>query len=198
MSFEAEVGDHVRVFEIDTGADETVAPPHIDPAYPLYKSNYRLDAAGRSPLSIIGMQKLPITYYGKTSIQEIYFIEVQKTALLGKSAIATFDLLQRTNQVSNRTTERERPEKTYADLFKGMGRMKGSYEIILWENVTPFAITTPGRVPLPLTEELKTLLDKLVAKKIVVPITERTDWVAPVVLTPKPNGKLQYVSTSHA
>lgn len=70
--------------------------------------------------------------------------------------------------------------------------------ITLEENAKPFAISAPRRVPLPLHKRLRTLLRQMVIEGIITPITEPTDWVAPMVVTPKPNGGIRVcVDYSH-
>ena len=45
----------------------------------------------------------------------------------------------------------------YPDLFKGLGEIEGEYKINLVENSTPFAFTTPRKVPPPLLSKTRVL-----------------------------------------
>jgi len=46
-------------------------------------------------------------------------------------------------------------------------------------------------VPVPKKEAMKTALDKMVADKIVTPVTEPTDWVSSVLAVPKKDGSVR-------
>ena len=62
-----------------------------------------------------------------------------------------------------------------------------SFRITLREDSKPFCVSTPRRIPLPYREKLKEQLDKLLAANIIAPVTEPTDWCAPIVVAPKKN-----------
>ncbi len=170
--FKAKVGGELWSFEIDSGADETVAPPSFhNKQFKLYDTCSRLNGPDGHPLEVTGMQKLPITYRGTTLIQNIYFVRHQKTPLLGKPAIKAFKLLQRVNCV-NKT---ELPEKRYSDRFQGFGNLEKPYTIVLESNAKPFAIKVSRKVPLPLLEKTEETLKKEVNLGIITKITEPTD-----------------------
>lgn len=78
----------------------------------------------------------------------------------------------------------------YADVFKGVGRLKDTYTIQIDESVRP-VVHAPRRVPVPLREQLREKLDELVADAIIAPVTEATDWVSSMVVVQKPNGKIR-------
>ena len=40
-------------------------------------------------------------------------------------------------------------------LFQGLGKLEGEHTIHLKEGTTPFCLTTPGRVPLPLVKKVQ-------------------------------------------
>lgn len=188
--FTAKIGENIRKFEIDSGADETVAPPsYYNEQFELSKPEIRLDGPDGHPLHIIGMQKLPITYRDTTSIQNVYLIRNQKTALLGKPAIKAFNLIRRTNRIEKSNSNR--PEKRYSDRFKGLGELPDDYKIVLKDDAKPFAITVPRKVPLPLLDSTESTLKKMVETNVISPIIEPTDWVAPLVVVPKRNSTVR-------
>jgi hypothetical protein len=43
----------------------------------------------------------------------------------------------------------------FPDVFKGLGKLKDNYVIKLKENATPYALTTPRRVPIPLRQKIR-------------------------------------------
>lgn len=77
----------------------------------------------------------------------------------------------------------------YPPLFIGLGRMKAEYTITLSENSN--AITVPRKVPLPLANETKEEIQYMVQQSVISAIDQPTDWCAPMVVTPKANGKLR-------
>ncbi len=145
-------------------------------------------------LNVYGMQNLPMSYNGRTTIQKVYLVHDQDEALLGKKAIRALKIIRRVDQVKvNQVTIKRSPlvEDQFQHLFRGFGDMPGDYNIALTADAKPFAITTPRRIPLPLYPKTKTGLDKLYEKKIINRVTGPTDWVAPMVVVPKPGGKVR-------
>lgn len=95
----AKLGNSIRTFEIDSGADKTVVPESFyEEEFPLYKTKVQLGGPGSHALLVVGMQRLPITYQGKTSIQKVFLVRNQRAALLGKPAIKAFNILKRVNR----------------------------------------------------------------------------------------------------
>ena len=80
--------------------------------------------------------------------------------------------------------------KNYADVFEGLGHMRGKLHLDLDETVKPF-IMPPRRVPLALKSKLKDELDRLEALGVITKVTKPTDWVSNLVVAEKPNGKLR-------
>jgi hypothetical protein len=142
----------------------------------LYKSDCRFEVPGQGHLAIKGMLKLPIKYRGITSVQKVYIAENQPSALLGKPAIAAFNLIRQVNAAPQAT--RTKPEQRYNSLFTGLRRLPGKYKITLVDNCKPFALTVPQRVPFPLLKG---------AEGVIVPIDKPTDWVSPMTVVYKNN-----------
>ena len=69
--------------------------------------------------------------------------------------------------------------------------MKGNYSLALKNEAQPFSVATPRRVPLPLLPEVKLELEKMVDQGVIMPITEATEWCAPMVVIPKSSGKVR-------
>jgi len=69
--------------------------------------------------------------------------------------------------------------------------MKDSYCITLKEDANPFQVTVPRKVPLPLYQKTKEELDKMLESGVIAKVDQSTDWCAPMVVTPKSNGKVR-------
>ena len=59
------------------------------------------------------------------------------------------------------------------------------FHISLTPGATPFCVKTPRTVPFAYRDKLKTELDLLQDQGIIAPVTEVTEWCAPIVVTPK-------------
>ncbi len=59
------------------------------------------------------------------------------------------------------------------------------FPIALTKNAKPFCVTTPRTVPFPYRDKLKQEIDLLVRQEIIIPVTEPTEWCAPIVVAPK-------------
>ncbi|XP_031554849.1 uncharacterized protein LOC116291781 [Actinia tenebrosa] len=91
---------------------------------------------------------------GKTANEEIYVVKNLERSLLGRKAAMVLKLIMQVDNVNKNARVFEK----YPELFTGLGRMKDehSYSISLKEDVKPFAVTVPRKVPLPLYKETKT------------------------------------------
>lgn len=74
-------------------------------------------------------------------------------------------------------------------VFDGQIRsMQGErFHISLTEDVKPFCVNTPRSIPFAYRDKLKAELDLLQQQNIIAPVTEATEWCAPIVVTPKKN-----------
>ena len=88
--------------------------------------------------------------------------------------------------------QQERPDitKEFPDVFDGVIRaMPGEeYQIVLKPDAVPHAVRAPRRVPFALREPLRQELQQLQDNGIITPVTEPTEWCAPIVVSPKKNG----------
>ena len=61
------------------------------------------------------------------------------------------------------------------------------FHIHLSSNAKPFCVTSPKSIPCAYRDKLAAELDLLQQQHIIAPVTEPTDWCAPIVVTPKKN-----------
>ena len=75
----------------------------------------------------------------------------------------------------------------FPEVFNGqVTTMKGErFTISLTDNAVPFCVKAPRAVPFAYREKLKEELELLQNQGIIVPVTEVTEWCAPIVVTPK-------------
>ena len=177
-------------FRIDTGADVTVIPDKCFKSYDkLQRTNKQLFGPGGSRLDVVGVFIASLETENKVkSIQDLYVVKGLKKPLLGKPAIEALSILQRVNNIESNTVN---PKKEFPELFQNLGRLDNTYEIKLKENAKPFSIATPRRLPLPLKDKVEEELKCLQNQNIIRPVTNPTDWCAPIVVVPKGSDKIR-------
>ena len=108
------------------------------------------------------------------------------TPLLGKPAIEALQLLTFLNGIKLDDIIRKFPT-----LFTGLGRLKDSYKIKLKAGATPYALSVPQRVAVPLLPKVKLEVERMVRMGVITEVTELTDWCAGMVVVSKPSGKVR-------
>ena len=61
------------------------------------------------------------------------------------------------------------------------------FHIHLTSDAKPFCVTSPRSIPFAYRDKLTAELELLQQQHIIAPVTEPTDWCAPIVVTPKKN-----------
>ena len=176
-------------FKIDTGADVTVIPesayqPERDGE--LEPASIPLNGPTRENLEVCGRFKAILRRKGEESQQMIYVVRNLSRPLLGRPAIQALKVAVLIEPVQVDSVVEEFPE-----LFKGLGKLKDSYKIKLQDGVTPFALSTPRRVPIPLLPKVKKELQRMERMGVITRIDEPTEWCAGMVVVPKPSGKVR-------
>ena len=181
-------------FKLDSGADVTVVPYNtflnIDLKIQLKPTdkvllgpcNYRMNCKGEFTVTLA---------YNQTSTKEtVYVVESLARPLLSRSAAVKLNLISRLCEL---TTDEYKAKvmRDYPQLFEGLGTMKDEYTIKLKDDAKPFALTVPRKVPMPLYEETKHEIERMLKSGVISPVDHPTDWCAPMVVTPKPNGKVR-------
>jgi len=109
--------------------------------------------------------------------EEIYIVKNLHTPLLGLPVITNLNLVAKICDVNKQVVVYKFPE-----LFTGLGKLQGEYDIKLSDDVTPLALTTPRRIPLPLMAQVKNELDKMEQENIISRVEGPTDWCAGIVV----------------
>jgi len=84
-------------------------------------------------------------------------------------------------------TTTEQIVQDFPSIFNGeITTMEGElFTICLMEGAEPFCVKAPRSIPFAYREKLQKELDLLQQQGIIVPVTEVTEWCAPIVVTPK-------------
>ena len=119
--------------------------------------------------------------------EEIFVVKDHHVALVGFPASNALNLVAK---VCDMTISKETVWTRFPQLFSGLGRLQGEYDIKLNSDVTPFALSIPRRIPLPLMDQVKAELTRMENQQIISKVEGPTEWCSGMVLDPKPNKKV--------
>ena len=188
-------------FKIDTGSQVNVLPLYVlnklDCKVALEKSERKLSGYNDSPLITLGKCTLKCKYAGRIQNVEFYVVDTKSAPIFGLRSCLSFDIIKLVYSVQTRSTEPEVKSDTFpltktsvlkqhADVFKGIGKFAGEYDIQLDPTVPP-VVNPPRRVPIALRDRLKSELDRMEDLNIIVKVTEPTRWVNSLVVVEKPH-----------
>ena len=148
------------------------------------------------------MGKMPVTLsLGALQYTDDFYIYPEVTGtLLSWKAAKGLNILPRSYphppsppQVAANTTNSSHPTTSsdimnkYPSVFDGQIKtMEGEqFHIALTDDAKPFCVHTSRTIPFAYRDKLKAELDLLQQQGIIVPVTEPTEWCAPIVVTPK-------------
>ena len=189
-----QVNDQVVNFKLDSGADVSVLPASVydslKPSVKLEPTNKVLLGSCNYQLNCIGKFQAKLTSNQKCIHNEVYVVKGLERPLLSRYASQSLNLINKVDAISS-AEYKNNIVNQYPDLFKGLGEIEGKYKINLVENSTPFALTTPRKVPIPLLSKTKTDTDRMLEMGVIKRVDEPTDWCAPMVVVPKPSGEIR-------
>jgi hypothetical protein len=181
------IDDTPITFRIDSGADVDVIP------YSVYTQHFKHKMImpsgkvlrgpdGSSALQYLGYIKCKLHHEttGKIKVPDVYVLKSGQECLLSRKSSVELEVLA---FLANINVEDE-----YQHMFTGLGEMSQPYNIVLEPEAVPHAISSPRRVAIPLLPKVKAELDKLQELGVIRPVTEPTEWCAPIVVVPKANG----------
>ena len=135
----------------------------------------------------------------KTVYDDVHIYQSVTSALISWTTAKQLGILPAsyptpTNQVfmaaatpSDQCPSAEQLMAEFPTVFDGqIHTMPGeSFHISLTEDARPFCVNTPRTIPLAYRDKLKQEIDLLVEQSVIAPVTEPTDWCAPIVVAPK-------------
>ncbi|KAL7828552.1 hypothetical protein SRHO_G00321860 [Serrasalmus rhombeus] len=116
-------------------------------------------------------------------------LAVLPLTLLGLPVIEALSLVHRIDAV----TQQHTPNfvAAYPSVFSGLGLLQEPNHIELEKDATPYALSTPRRVPLPLRDKVKEELDRMESMGVISKVSSPTEWCAGMVVVPKPSGNIR-------
>lgn len=194
-----EIGGQQVKCKLDTGADVSVLPI----AFIKY-----LETSTRTKVNLTAHSTRLVSYFGDrynstattalsvrhkdTTVQEKFFIVEEKVmpTIRGDAAVA-LGLIVRIAGIENDDPDLNLVMKAFPEAFEGVGCVAG-YECSIKLKANYRACINPcRRVPLALEDEVKDELQRMVSKRVIVPVTEPTEFVSNIVTARKANGKIR-------
>ena len=175
-------------FKLDTGAECNVISKEVYNSvskHPPQKTRTKLVAFGGHKLNPCGKAHLLSEYKGRYRVLEFMIVDGSVQNVLGKKSCSELKLVKRVDAIERCITD------DYADVFRGLGCVKGiTHHIKLDENAKP-VVHPPRRVPVTLRSRVKDELDRMEVLGVAERVHEPSDWVNSMVTVIKPNGKLR-------
>lgn len=178
--------------KVDTGAQANLLPLScylkMRPQPPLNPSSAVLRSYGGGAIQHVGVIRTEVTLNDSTSVLDFFIVRKGRQAILGLQACQLMRLVPRVYSVSKSNHECIFDE--FRHLFTGTGCVQRAYKMVLRDGAIP-VVQAARRVPVALQEPLKMELDRMQRASIITKVTEPTDWVSPVVIVRKKDGKIR-------
>ena len=188
------VYDKRMEFKLDNGADVTVVPVNtytsLENKVKLVPSNKVLLGPCRYKMDCVGKLSAHLKVNKAEIHEDVFVIEGLETPLLSRKAVEKLLLIIRLQSVESNEYKDSVMAK-YPELFTGLGKMEDEYTIKLTDNAKPFSLTVPRKVPMPLYQESKAEIVRMLENGVISPVDEPNEWCAPMVVTPKANNKVR-------
>lgn len=181
-------GDTIS-FKIDTGAAVTAIPTKMyrySRDGPLTTTTKKLYGPSNTLLQVAGELNCQLKSEKGATTQPVYVVDLLVRPLLGLPAIEALHLVERLNVVEEMNFKEKFPK-----VFTGLGRLEGDYTILIREDATPYALTTPRRIPIPLVDKVKEELQRMEEIGVISRIERPLEWCAGMVPVVKPSGKIR-------
>ena len=142
----------------------------------LSKPDRELVGAGDIPLTTVGFAPMTLALNQTVIEEQAYVVKGASKLLLGIPAIRSLGLIHElpgtysvkaVHHVPSHdntplpSRSKEDIVKQYPMLFQGLGKLEGEHTIHLKEGATPFCLTTPQRIPLPLMKKVKEEIERM-------------------------------------
>lgn len=172
-------------FKIDSGAEVNVLPLAIAQKVQadIQPSSAGLTSYTQHRINNVGRTKLTLSH-NNVDKGEVWFelVDTNLPPILGLTSCINLGLIQRIDAINSQTIISEFP-----DCFQGMGCLSREHHISTDPDVRP-TINSPRRVPLSMTDKVKTELEKMESNGIISAVDQPTEWVSSMVVVEKKDG----------
>ncbi|CAB4029631.1 Hypothetical predicted protein, partial [Paramuricea clavata] len=139
--------------------------------------------------NITGKVTLPVWHAGKKQLIKFTIIDGDYRPILSLDTSVALGIvnLRHCDILSLGIQPPKDPASEYKDVFDGsLGKIPDTYKIVIDSTVQP-VVHPPRRVPVALRPRIKSELNKLVEREVIVPVTKPTQWVSSMLAVVKPN-----------
>ena len=183
-------GQKIR-FKLDTGATLSICGPHHCTGE-LKPTTKKLYGPGNTPLTCYGVISSKMKARREVIEEEIYVVHGQKTPLLSKRACERLKLI-----TVDDTQCYVGSVNVHDRLFSGLGKLSNPHSITLKSDARPFAIHVPRPIPFPRRKLADEAIQEMLRDGVITKVEEPTQWVAPMVVVPKPNQNKVRICTDY-
>ena len=182
-------------FKLDCGAKVSILSSSVPwlKEEDLQPTSQVLKGAGDTDLThlVIGeIRKAKLQGNHRSTTETIYILKNQSTNLLSKKVIQDLQLL--TPSADVHTVQKDwNPKKDFRQLFTGLGRTQDAHHITLQPNATPVCLYTARRIPYAWREKVQEELKSMVARGVISPVDQPTQWCSGMVCVPKSDGRVR-------
>ena len=157
------------------------------------QSDTKLKLYDQSVIHPVGSTKLYCTVNGLTKKVHFEIVEHASTSLLSGRAFEALkpvhfneEHLMQVDPSSDPSLTQKQVLREYHDIFPGLGKLPSTYHIEMDSNAKALQ-ENPGRVPIPVKDELKRKIDELETMGVIAKVTKPTPWISNMVVVRKPN-----------
>lgn len=189
-----DLAGHPTELKVDTGAQANILPysyfrrmrlPTMVRPSTTVLTNYE-----GSKIHHLGVISLPLRLGEQQENISFFVVKRGKQVLLGLNAAERFGLISRVHDVSSRSDVSTDWVTEFPELFHGLGCIRRPYSLAMKDDARP-TIMPPRKVPHALRAPLKQELARMVSQGIICKMEEPSDWVSPLVLIMKKNGRMR-------
>lgn len=197
-----QIGNQTIVFKLDTGSDVDCIPMKMINQLSVNVDNKSndfpvFDYSGNK-VKIFGTAQLKCFDLDRKTEHRSIFLVVDDgfEPLLGLESCIKFGLIKRAdvnaeiNSIVALPKVREDFLESNHDIFNGLGKFPGKFNIQLREDAKP-VLRYKKRIPLSLIDKLKVEIQNMIQAEIISPVEHPTEWVNNLQIVEKPNGKLR-------
>ena len=116
-----------------------------------------------------------LKYRPKSWKATIYVLDDLDRPLLGGIACQKLGVVAKVDEIASPERSPGHMKRTQPKVFTGLGCMPGEYEIKLCEGVTPFILTTPRRIPVPLLSKVQAELKRMEDTEVIQKVDQPTE-----------------------
>lgn len=170
-------------FKIDTGADVTIMSEScyrkLNQSPLLKKTSSILKSPGGN-VNCLGYFIAETYRNNQKFLFRVFVVKGnEQSNLLSRGASSALKLVQRIDEIPQ-------------SIFGHTGLINcDPVKIELKSDAVPYSVTTARRIPFPLLPKVEQELEKMLRDGIIEKVSEPTDWCAPMVPVPKPNGNIR-------